>query len=65
MAESEEELKKHLMKMKDNSEKVALKLSIQETKIMASGAITCQIDGRNNGTSEKLYFGGLQNHCRW
>ena len=66
MAESEEELKSLLMKVKEESEKVGLKLNIQKTKIMASGPITSwQIDGDNNGNSERLYFGGLQNHCRW
>ena len=66
MAESKEELKSLLMKMKEESEKVALKLNIHKTKIMASGPITSwQIDGENNGNSVRLYFGGLQNHCRW
>ena len=65
MAESEEELKS-LLKVKEESEKVGLKLNIQKTKIMASGPITSwQIDGENNGNSERLYFLGLQNHCRW
>ena len=54
------------MKVKEESEKVGLKLNIQKTKIMASGAITSrQIDGEKNGNSEILYFGGLQNHCKW
>ena len=54
-----------LMKVKEESEKAGLKLSIQNTKIMASGPITSwQIDGENNGNSDKLYFLGLQNHCR-
>ena len=66
MAESEEELKSLLMKVKEESEKVDLKLSIQKTKIMASGPITSgQIDVENNGNSDRFYFGGLQNHCRW
>ena len=96
MAESEEELKSLLMKVKEESEKVALKLNIQKTKIMASGPITSwEIDGEtldlcmvlvtsldmykkltccmcimgnrwgNSGNSVRLYFGGLQNHCRW
>ena len=66
MAESEEELKSLLMKVKEKSEKVGLKLNIQKTKIMASGSITSwQIDGGKNENSERLYFGGLQNHCRW
>ena len=65
MAESEEELKSLLMKVKEESEKVGLKLNIQQTKIMASGPITsCKIDGET-GNSDRLYFGGLQNHCRW
>ena len=65
MAEREEELKSLLMKVKEESEKVGLKLNIQKMKIMASGPITSwQIDGGNNGNSEKLYFLGLQNHCR-
>ena len=64
MAESEEELKYLLMKVKEESEKVGLKLNIQQTKIMASGPIMANGWG-NNGNSERLYFGGLQNHCRW
>ena len=65
MAESEEELKSLLMKVKKESEKVGLNLKIQATKIMASGPITSwQIDGET-GNSDKLYFLGLQNHCRW
>ena len=65
-AESEEELKSLLMEVKEESEKAGLKLSIQKTKIMASGPITSwQIDGGNNGNSDRLYFLGLQNHCRW
>ena len=65
MAKSKE-LKSLLMKVKEESEKVGLKLNIQRTKIMASGPITSwEIDGGNNGNSERLYFGGLQNHCRW
>ena len=61
MAESEEELKSLLMK--EESEKVGLKLNIQKTKIMASCPITSwEIDGEN---SVRLYFGGLQNRCRW
>ena len=65
MAENEEDLKSLLMKVKEESEKVGLKLNIQKTKIMASGPITSwQIDGE---TMEKVrdYFLGLQNHCRW
>ena len=65
MAESEEELKSLLIKVKEESEKVGLKLNLQKTKIMASGPITSwEIDG-NSGNSGRLYFGGLQNHCRW
>ena len=64
MAESEEELKSLLMKVREESEKVGLKLNIQKTKIMASGPITSwQID-RETGNSVRLYFSGLQNHCR-
>ena len=63
MAESEEELKSLLMKVKEESENVGLKLNIQKTKIMASGPITSwQIDGE---TVETVFFSGLQNHCRW
>ena len=66
MAESKEELKSLLMEVKEESEKAGLKSSVQKTKIMASGPITSlQIDGGNNGNSERLYFGGLQNYCRW
>ena len=65
MALSEEELKSLLMKVKEESEKVGLKLNIQKTKIMASGSLTSwKIDGENNGNSERLYFLGLLNHCR-
>ena len=65
MAEREEKLKSHLMKMKEESEKVDLKLNIQKTKIMASCPITSwQIDGETMETVKRLYFGGLQNHCR-
>ena len=66
MEESEEELKSLLMKMKEESEKLGLKLNIQKTKIMASGPITSwQMDGETMGKSDRLYFLGLQNHCRW
>ena len=66
MAESEEELKSLLMKVKEESEKVGLKLNIKKTKIMASGPITSwEIDGKTVETSVRLYFLGLQNHCRW
>ena len=61
-AESEEELKSLLMKVKEESEKVGLKLNIQKTKIMASGPIT---SWGNSGNSVRLYFSGLQNRCRW
>ena len=65
MAESEEELKRLLMKVKEEIEKVGLKLNIQKTKIMASGPITSwQIDAETMETV-KDYFLGLQNHCRW
>ena len=65
MAESVEELKSLLMKVKEESEKVGLKFNIQKTKIMASGLITSwQIDGQTMETVTD-YFGGLQNHCRW
>ena len=63
-AESEEELKSLLMKVKEESEKVGLKLNIQKTKIMASHQFMANRWG-NNGNSDRLYFGGLQNHCRW
>ena len=65
MAESEEELKSLLMRMKEESEKAGLKLNIQKTKIMASGPFTSwQIDGETMETVRD-YFWGLQNHCRW
>ena len=62
MAEIKEELKSLLMKVKEESEKVGLKLNIQKTKIMAS---SWEIDGENNGNSNRLYFLELQKHCRW
>ena len=66
MAESKEELKSLLMKVKEESEKVDLKLSIQKTKIMASNSITSwQIDGETVETVADFIFGELQNHCRW
>ena len=66
MAESEEELKSLLLNVKEESEKVGLKLNIQKTKIMVSGPITSwQIDGETMETVTKFIFGGLQNHCRW
>ena len=65
MAESEEELKSFLVKVKEESEKAGLKLNIQKTKIMASCPITLlQIDGEIMETVRE-YFLGLQNHCRW
>ena len=66
-AENEEELKSLLMKVKEESEKAGLKLNIQKTKIMASGPITSWQINRwgNSGNSVRLYFSGLQNHCRW
>ena len=65
MAESEEEIKSLLMKVKEESEKVGLKLNIQKTKIMASGPITSwQID-RETMETVRDYFLGFQNHCRW
>ena len=66
MAESEEELKSLLVKVKEESEKVGLKLNIPKTKIMASGPITSwQIDGETVETVADFILGGLQNHCRW
>ena len=66
MAESEEELKNLLMQVKEESEKVGLKLNIQKTKIMASGSISSwEIDGKTVETVTDFIFGGLQNQCRW
>ena len=66
MAESKEELKSLLMKVKQESKKAGFKLNIQETKIMPSGPITSwQIDGERVETVSDFIFGGLQNHCRW
>ena len=66
MAESKEELKSLLMKVKEESEKVSLKLNIQKIKIMVSGPITSwQINGETMETVRDFIFGGLQNHCRW
>ena len=66
MAESEEELKSLLMKVKEESENVGLELNIQKTKIMASSPITSwEIDGETVETVSDFIFGGLQNHCRW
>ena len=65
-AESEEELKSLLMKVKEESEKVGLKLNIQKTKIMASGPVTSwQIDGETMETVTDFIFWGFKNHCRW
>ena len=61
-----EELKSLLMKVKEESEKIGLKLNIQKTKVMASSSNTSwQTDGETMENSERLSFGGLQNHCRW
>ena len=66
MEESKQELKRLLMKVKDESEQVGLKLNIQKTKIMASGPITSwEIDGETVETVADFILGGLQNHCRW
>ena len=66
MEESEEELKSLLMKVKEESEKVGLKLNIQKTKIMASGPVTSwQIDGETVETVSDFILGGSKNHCRW
>ena len=66
IAESEEELKRLLMKVKEESEKVGLKLNIQKTMIMAFGPITpWQVDGETVETVADFIWGGLQNHCRW
>ena len=65
MAESEEELKSLLMKVKEESEKVGLKLNIKKTKIMASGAITSWEIGGETVETVTDYYLGLQNHCRW
>ena len=66
MIESEEELKSLLMKVKEESKKVGLKLNIQKTKIMASGPITSwQVDGETMEIVSDFIFCGLQNHCRW
>ena len=66
MTESEEELKSPLVKVKEESEKVGLKLNIQKTKIMASGpVISWEIEGETVETVSGFILGGLQNHCRW
>ena len=62
MAESKEELKSFLMKVKEENEKAGLKLNIQKTKIMVSSPITSR---ENNGNGDRLYFLGFQNHSRW
>ena len=64
MAENEEELKSPLMKLKEESEKVGLKLNIQKTKIISSHHFMANRWG-NSGNSDRFYFWGLQNHCRW
>ena len=66
MADIEEELKSLLMKVKEESKKADLKLNIKKTEMMASSPIiSWQIDGAKNGNSDRVYFLGLQNHCRW
>ena len=66
MAESKDELKSFLMRVKEESEKVDLKLNIKKTKIMASFPITSwQIEGGKSGNSDRFYFLEFQNHCRW
>ena len=66
MTESKEEIKSLLMKVKEEREKVGLKLNVQKTKIMASSPITSwQIDGETMATVTDFILGGLQNHCRW
>ena len=65
MAESEEELKSPLMKVKEESEKAGLKLNIQKMKTMAFGPTSMANRWGNNGNSARIYFPGLQSHCRW
>ena len=65
MAERDEELKSLFMKVKEENEKLGLKLNIQKTKIMASGAITSWEINGETVESDRMYFWGLQNHCRW
>ena len=66
MAESEEELKSLLMKVKEENEKVGLKINIQKMKVMASGPITSwEIEGETVQTVSDFILGGLQSHCRW
>ena len=65
LAKCEEELKSLLMKVKEESEKVILKLNIQKTKIMASSPITSQQINEEKVETDRFYFLGLQNHCRW
>ena len=64
MSESKEELKSFLIKVKEESEKSGLKFNLKKKKVMASGLITSGQQWGNNGNSERLYFLGLQNHCR-
>ena len=65
MAECEEDLKSFLMKVKEESEIIGLKLNIQKTNIMSSSPITSRQIYGETGNSDRLYFGGIQNHCRW
>ena len=65
MAESKEEVKSLLMKVKEESEKAGLKLNIQKSKTIQSHHFIMANRWGNNGNSDRLYFGGLQNHCRW
>ena len=66
MVESKEELKNLLMRVKEGSEKVGLKLNLQKTKIMASSSITSRLtEGGKSGSTDTFYFLGLQNHCKW
>ena len=66
MAESKEELKSLLMEVKEKTEKTGLKLNVRKTKVMASGPMHFRTNRwGNSGNSDRLYFGGLQNHCRW
>ena len=66
MVESKEELKNLLMRVKEGSEKVGLKLNLQKTKIMASSSITSRLtEGGKSGSTDTFYFLGLQNHCEW
>ena len=65
MEESEDDLKRFLMKVKQHSEKAGLKFNIQKTKFMASGSIFMTNRWRKNGNNDRLYFLGLPNHCGW